>query len=117
MDMQPQVLVIDDDRDMRWALRTILENIGLAVAEADAGASGLEIAAQALPAAVLLDMRIPGLSGHEVLTHLRTRYPALLIIVITGYGTIQGAVSTIRAGAFDYMIKPFDNDEVISTVR
>ena len=117
MDVPPQVLVIDDDRDMRWALRTILESIGLTVAEANAGPAGLEIAARGQPAAVLLDMKIPGLGGHEVLTHLRARHPALPIIVITGYGTIQGAVSTIRAGAFDYMIKPFDNDEVISTVR
>jgi two-component system nitrogen regulation response regulator GlnG len=117
MDIPPQILVIDDDRDMRWALRTILESIGLSVAEANAGPAGLEIAARGRPAAVLLDMRIPGLSGHEVLTHLRARHPALPIIVITGYGTIQGAVSTIQAGAFDYMLKPFDNDTVISTVR
>jgi len=117
MNVPPQVLVIDDDRDMRWALRTILESIGFTVAEANAGPAGLEIAARGQPAAVLLDMKIPGLGGHEVLTHLRARHPALPIIVITGYGTIQGAVSTIRAGAFDYMIKPFDNDEVISTVR
>jgi DNA-binding NtrC family response regulator len=117
MDIPPQILVIDDDRDMRWALRTILENIGLTVAEANAGPAGLEIAARGRPAAVLLDMRIPGLSGHEVLTNLRARHPELPIIVITGYGTIQGAVSTIQAGAFDYMLKPFDNDAVISTVK
>lgn len=111
------ILIIDDDHDMRWTLRTILGNIGLAVAEANAGAAGLEIAAQTEPAAVLLDLRMPGLSGEEVLARLKRQYQTIPVIVITGYGSISGAVDAIRAGAFDYLTKPFDNDAVISAVR
>jgi DNA-binding NtrC family response regulator len=116
-DVQPPVLIIDDDQDMRWALRTMLQDIGLAVTEANAGTTGLEAAARARPAAVLLDLRIPGLSGEEVLADLKRNYPVLPVIVITGYGSIAGAVNTIRAGAFDYLTKPFDNEAVISSVR
>lgn len=111
------VLIIDDDQDMRWALRTILSDVGLSVMEADSGPSGLEVAARSSPAAVLLDMRMTGLSGEEVLTRLKRQREGLPVIVITGYGSIAGAVDAIRAGAFDYLTKPFDNDAVVSVVR
>jgi len=63
---QPTVLLVDDDRDMRWAMRNILADAGLNVAEADAGEPGLELAARRTPDAVLLDLRMPGLGGDEV---------------------------------------------------
>jgi two-component system nitrogen regulation response regulator GlnG len=102
---------------MRWALRTILSEVGLSVMEADSGPSGLEVAARSPLAAVLLDMRMAGPSGEEVLTRLKQQSEGLPIIVITGYGTIAGAVDAIRAGAFDYLTKPFDNDAVVSVVK
>jgi two-component system nitrogen regulation response regulator GlnG len=111
------ILIIDDDQDMRWALRTILGEIGLAVAEANAGTAGLEVAARTKPAVVLLDLRMPGISGEEVLARLRRLYQAMPVIVITGYGSIAGAVDAIRAGAFDYLTKPFENDAVVAAVR
>jgi len=95
---QAPVLIIDDDADVRWALRTILQDVGLATTEACAGDAGLEIAAHAKPSAVLLDLRMSGLSGEEVLGHLKRQYQALPVIVITGYGSISGAVGAMRAG-------------------
>jgi DNA-binding NtrC family response regulator len=114
---QSSVLIIDDDQDIRWALRTILSRNGLATIEADAGPRGLEVAARNAPAAVLLDLRLPGLAGEEVLARLRHQCQDLPVIVITGYGTITGAVDAIRAGAFDYLTKPFDNDAVVAAVK
>ena len=114
---QSQVLVIDDDQDMRWALRTILGESGLGVIEAESGTVGLEAAMRCSPSAVLLDMRMPGIDGAEVLAQLKRKFLTTPVIVITGHGSVSGAVDAIRAGAFDYLTKPFDNDVVVSVVR
>jgi two-component system nitrogen regulation response regulator GlnG len=114
---QSPILIIDDDADVRWALRTILRDVGLTTTEADAGAAGLEIAANAQPSAVLLDLRMSGLSGEEVLARLKRQYQALPVIVITGHGSVSGAVDAMRAGAFDYLTKPFDNDDLVASVK
>jgi DNA-binding NtrC family response regulator len=111
------VLLIEDDRDMRWAMRNILADAGLDVAEAEAGAAGLEMAARRTPDVVLLDMRMPGLSGDEVLRHFRSLDPDLPVIVVTAHGTIPGAVSAIRDGAFEYITKPFRNTHLVETVQ
>lgn len=115
--IQSPVLIIDDDADVRWALRTILQDVGLTTTEADAGAAGLEIAANNKPSAVLLDLRMSGLSGEDVLSRLKRQYQALPVIVITGHGSVSGAVDAMRAGAFDYLTKPFDNDDVVAAVK
>jgi len=114
---QPMVLLVDDDRDMRWAMRNILADAGFDVAEAEAGGTGLELASRRTPAAVLLDMRMPGLGGEEVLRGLRRLDPGLPVIVVTAHGTISGAVSAIREGAFEYVTKPFRNEHLVETVR
>ena len=111
------VLLIEDDRDMRWAMRNILADAGLDVAEAEAGAAGLEMAARRTPDVVLLDMRMPGLGGDEVLRHFRSLDPDLPVIVVTAHGTIPGAVSAIRDGAFEYITKPFRNTHLVETVQ
>jgi two-component system nitrogen regulation response regulator GlnG len=111
------VLIVDDDRDMRWAMRNILLDAGFDVSETDGGGAGLEMAGHRKPAAVLLDMRMPGLSGEETLQGFKRLDPALPIIVVTGHGSIPGAVSAIRNGAFEYVTKPFRNDHLVETVR
>ena len=116
MELQSPILVIDDDPDIRWALKSILGEAGMSVVEADAGERGLDLAVRARPAAIVLDMRMHGLSGEEVLAHLRCRHRAVPVIVLTGHACISGAVDAMRAGAFDYLTKPFDNDRVVATV-
>jgi DNA-binding NtrC family response regulator len=111
------VLLIDDDQDMRWAIRNILADAGYAVAEAEGGGCGLELATRRLPDAVLLDMQMPGLRGDEVLRRFRRIDPDLPIIVVTAHGTISGAVSAIRDGAFEYITKPFRNEHLVNTVQ
>ncbi|WOJ88508.1 sigma-54 dependent transcriptional regulator [Methylocapsa polymorpha] len=111
------VLLVDDDRDMRWAMRNILADAGFDVTEAEAGGIGLELASRRTPAAVLLDMRMPGIAGEEVLRRLRRLDPGLPVIIVTAHGTISGAVSAIREGAFEYVTKPFRNEHLVETVR
>lgn len=111
------VLLIDDDQDMRWAMRNVLGNAGFAVAEAECGGAGLEMAACRSPDAVLLDMRMPDLDGDEVLRRLKRLDPGLPVIVVTAHGTIPGAIGAIRDGAFEYVTKPFRNDHLAETVR
>lgn len=111
------VLVIDDDQDMRWAIRTILAETGIEVAEASAGEGGLELAARCSPDAVLLDIQMPGIDGEEVLRRLRHQQKDLPVIMVTAYGTIPGAVDAIRSGAFEYITKPFRNERLLDVVR
>ncbi len=111
------VLIVDDDRDMRWVMRNILADAGFDVTETDGGGAALELATHLPPAAVLLDMRMPGLSGDVVLRSFRRLDPALPIIIVTAHGSIPGAVSAIRDGAFEYVTKPFRNDDLLETVR
>lgn len=114
---QPLVLVIDDDQNMRWAMRNILSGAGFEVAEAEAGRVGLEIAARRRPHTVLLDMRMPDLGGDEVLNSLRRVDPDLPVIIVTAHGSVSCAVSVTRDGAFDFITKPFRNEHLLETVQ
>ena len=116
-DPRGTVLVIDDDQDMRWAIRTILAETGLDVAEASSGEAGLEIAARCVPDAILLDIQMPGIDGEEVLRRLKHLHKDLPVIVVTAHGTIPGAVDAIRTGAFEYITKPFRNERLLDVVR
>jgi DNA-binding NtrC family response regulator len=112
-----KVLLIDDDQDMRWAMRNILADAAFNVVEAETGAHGLELAACRAPDIVLLDMRMPDVSGDEVLRRLQILDAGLPVIVVTAHGSIAGAVTAIRDGAFEYITKPFQNSHLVSTVQ
>ncbi len=109
------VLVID--QDMRWAIRQILAETGFEVAEACAGAPGIEMAARRAVDAVILDVQMPGIDGDEVLRRLKFQHKDLPVIVVTAHGTIPGAIDAIRTGAFEYITKPFHNEQLPSVVR
>ena len=98
-------------------MRTILTDAGFEVAEAEAGEFRLEMAGRCRPHIVLLDMRMPGLHGDEVLRRLRRLDPDLPIIIITAYGSISHAVSMTRDGAFDFITEPFRNAHLVDTVQ
>ncbi|HVB17034.1 MAG TPA: sigma 54-interacting transcriptional regulator [Stellaceae bacterium] len=115
--MRGTVLVIDDDQDMRWAIRTILGETGLDVAEANAGMPGIEVAERCNPDAVLLDLQMPGIDGGEVLRRLKHLHKDLPVIVVTAHGTIPGAIDAIRTGAFEYITKAFRNERLLDIVQ
>jgi len=111
------ILVIDDEEIMREILETLLTREGYEVRLASSGAEGLDIA-RALPIdAALVDIMMPGLDGIAALEELKRIDEDLAVIMITAYASIESAISAMKAGAFDYISKPFKNDEVLVVVR
>ncbi len=111
------VVVIDDEESIREGCRQALETEGYRAVIAENGLDGLEIVTRAHPRVVLLDLRMPGISGVEVLERLPGIDPRIVPIVITGYGTIDAAVHSMRQGAFDFLTKPFDMDQLVGAVE
>ncbi|MBP2671611.1 MAG: putative Nitrogen assimilation transcription regulatory protein (ntrC)(synonyms:glnT, glnG), partial [candidate division NC10 bacterium] len=111
-----RVLVVDDEESVRWALTKALERAGYRVDVAADGPSGSSAAENPDVDLVLLDVRLPGQDGLAVLGELRKRRPDLPVIMMTAYGTLQVAVEAMKQGAYDYIGKPFDVDEVLLVV-
>jgi two-component system nitrogen regulation response regulator GlnG len=111
-----RVLVVDDEEGVRWALTKALEHAGYRVDLAADGPSGSSAAEYPEVDLVLLDVRLPGRDGLAVLGDLRKRRPDLPVIMMTAYGTLQVAVEAMKQGAYDYIGKPFDVDEVLLVV-
>jgi DNA-binding NtrC family response regulator len=107
-----RILVVDDDENLRWVLKTQLEEFGYTVSEAPDGEQALAIIAKEPPALVLTDLKMPGLSGLELLAKIRSDYPEVPAVIITAFGTIQSAVQAMRVGAYDYLTKPIDYEEL-----
>jgi two-component system response regulator AtoC len=112
-----RILIIDDDDKMRRALRILLERLGFAAVEADTAEGGLDLLGREDVDLVMTDVRLPGMDGVKLLARIRQRDPALPVIVLTAYGTIQNAVEAMRLGAFDYVLKPFELDAITATIR
>ena len=112
-----RILLIEDDAWMAQAMLALVESWGIQMeraASAEEGWAMLEVSAFDL---VLTDIRMPGASGFDVLRQVRERWPGLPVILITGHGDVAGAVSAIKQGAFDYVLKPVEADAFEVTVR
>lgn len=112
-----RILIIDDEPDMRLAVRNVLKLRGYEVFEAGDGPSALEMARAERPDLVLLDLRLPGMDGIEVLAGLKKIDETVPVVMITGYGHIQSAVDVMKLGASEYMQKPFENAQLVATVK
>ena len=111
------VWIIDDDRSIRWVLEKALlrDNIPcMAFSAASAALSELE---RSQPSAVLSDIRMPGVSGLELLQQLKERLPKVPVIIMTAYSDLDSAVAAFQGGAFEYLPKPFDVDQAVELVR
>ncbi len=107
------VLVVDDDASLRRVTQMQLEEAGYEVFTAANAADGLEVMEESVPSLVITDVKMPGMSGIELLHELRSRYPETTVILITAFGNVQTAVEAMRAGAYDYITKPIDHDELL----
>jgi len=116
MSLSNQILVVDDDRAMRELLASLFKERGLAVVEASSADAALECAAETDFDVVLSDIRMPGRSGIDLIGALRRLRPATPVVLMTAFGTIDSAVGAMRAGAFDYITKPFEPDAVTFAV-
>jgi nitrogen regulation protein NR(I) len=103
-----RILIVDDDSSMRYSLNRMLEGQGLGVSLAKNGIEALERFAQDQPDLVVMDIKMPGKSGLEVLREIKERDPKALVILMTAFGTTETAIEAMKFGAFDYILKPFD---------
>ena len=108
-----KVLVIDDERLIRWSLEEHLSQEGFEVFTAEDGEKGLKIVEEEHPEAVFLDIRLPGMNGMEVLEKIKEIDKGTVVIMITAYGDVDTAVKAMKLGAFDYISKPFNLDEMV----
>jgi len=114
----PTVLVIDDERMIRWSIEQTLRPAGYEVSVAGTAAEGMALFRKVLPAVVFLDVRLPDEDGLTVLKTMKAESGAdTAVIVMTAFGEIRTAVDAMRAGAYDYLKKPFDFDELEVVVR
>ena len=111
------VVVIDDDYAMRLSCQQTLAKVGYGVEVFEDGARGLDGVATLKPGLVVVDLKMPGLSGMDVIARLHDIDPSITIIVITGYATIGTAVDAMKAGAYDFLPKPFSPEELRVIVR
>jgi DNA-binding NtrC family response regulator len=108
-----RVLVVDDEPDLRLGLRMLLAARGFAVADAAGGAEAVAELERGGADIVLTDLQMPGMSGTDLLVEVKRRSPATVVVVLTGFGTIQTAVWCVQRGASHFLTKPFDNDELV----
>ncbi len=114
---QGTILVIDDEEIMREILDTLLSREGYDVRLASSGAEGLELARATPFDAAIVDIMMPGLDGIATLDELKRIDEDLAVIIITAYASVESAISAMKNGAFDYVTKPFKNDEVLVVIR
>ncbi|MFM2294760.1 MAG: hypothetical protein RLZZ350_1173 [Verrucomicrobiota bacterium] len=112
----PPILIVDDEKNMRASLRTVLADEGYKVREAESAEQALQILASEELFMVVTDARLGGMSGYEFLPKARAQWPDLPVLMITAYATPKLAVDAIRAGAIDYLAKPFAPEELLHAV-
>src|SRR6201981_453396 len=106
------LLIVDDERSIRDACREIAQSLGFNTFAADSAEHAYrQLESQGIDA-VLLDLRLPGAGGLEALNQIKSRRPDAIIVVVTGYGTVQSAVQAMKNGAYDYVTKPFSLEEL-----
>lgn len=115
--MSQKILVIDDDTSLRRVLEYNLQEEGYEVQAASSGEEGLYWFGQSTPNLVITDMKMSGMDGLMVLKSVKERSPETLVIIITAFGTVDVAVEAMKAGAYDYITKPFNRDELKLTVK
>jgi len=115
--MAERILVVDDDHTIRTTLAEHLAKRGYDTWQAEDGASALELAKKHAYGLVLLDIRLPDIDGLEVLRQLRELDDSLLVVVMTAYPEVRTAVTALKAGAYDYLNKPFDLDDLRELVK
>ncbi|MBU2480895.1 MAG: response regulator, partial [Proteobacteria bacterium] len=112
-----KVLVIDDERDIRDGCERILTRLDLEVLTAQNGQSGLDILSKEDICIVICDIKMPGMDGIEVLAQIQALYPSVIVIMITGFSTVENAIEAMKKGAYDFISKPFTPDQLRIVVK
>jgi len=112
-----KILVVDDEADMRWILTNVLKKKGYRTITADDGKKAVQKVLENDPDIILLDIRMPEMDGIQVLEKVREINPSIQVIIITAFTDIKNAVQAMKLGAYDYLIKPFDNNELLLIIE
>ena len=112
-----KILIVDDEQLMRWSLREALRSWGYASVEAETGSAALSVFDAEQPAAVLLDVNLPDGSGLDVLREIKRRHPDAVVIMITGNVLVADTIAALRGGAYDFIGKPINLEELQVTIR
>jgi len=115
--MSPEIWVVDDDASIRWVLSKALDKAGLHVRAFEDGTTVPEQLHREHPDVIVSDVRMPGLSGLDLLQLVRERAPEIPVIIMTAHTDLDSAVTSYRGGAFEYLPKPFDVDDAVSLVQ
>lgn len=115
--MPSQILIVDDEKSFVRSLTFALEEAGFSTRCAHTGEDALNALEQGLPDLMLLDLRLPGMSGMDVLFETARQYPELPVVMISAHGDTRAAVQAVKAGATDYLTKPFALDELLHLIR
>jgi DNA-binding NtrC family response regulator len=113
----PHLLFVDDEAPLRGLMAERLRERGFEVAEAESGERALDLLEQFAFDIIITDLRMPGIGGGRVIEAATSRYPGIIGIVITGYGTVRDAVEAIKGGASDFIAKPFQFDELMHVLQ
>jgi len=117
INLQPTVFVVDDDEAMRDSIRWLLESVSLSARMFNSANDFLNASDLCQPGCILLDVRMPGMSGMELLEQLKEHGILQPVIIITGHGDVPMAVRALKHGAFDFIQKPFNGQELLDRVN
>ena len=115
--MKKTVWVIDDDDSIRWVLDKALGQAGIPIKAFDSADEAMHLFPNELPLTVLSDIRMPGSSGLDFLQKIQTEFPQIPVIIMTAHSDLDSAVNSFELGAYEYLAKPFDIDEVVNVVQ
>ena len=114
--MKP-VWIVDDDRSIRWVIEKALSREGIPFSSFSTAQEAMDALAGGAPEVLVSDIRMPGQSGLELLQTVKTRHPAVPVIVMTAYSDLDSAVAAFQGGAYEYLPKPFDVDQAVELIR
>jgi DNA-binding NtrC family response regulator len=112
-----RILIIDDEPEICWIMKKVLSEKGYEVFTAFNGEQGVEQVAQTVPDLVFLDIKLPGIDGLEVLRQVKEKYPSLPVIILSAFDDVNAAVRAMKLGAYDYISKPLNVDEMHITLK
>jgi two-component system NtrC family response regulator len=111
------VLIVDDEKNYTLILAAILEDEGFETLTANSGSEALEILSESDVDLVLTDMKMPAMDGIDLLERVKHEDPDLPVIMMTAHGTVEKAVEAMQKGAYNYILKPFDNEQLVLYVK
>ena len=113
----PKILIVDDEHRMRESLKELLSSQSYELKTSNSAKEAIEYLKQKTFDLVLLDMVLPDMSGHQVMDYIKKQNPDTLVIVITGHASMESAIGSLRKGAYDYIRKPFEPYDLLTTVK